>query len=144
MALITIGRANKFDPFYRYKMPDLVIKIEGIKTRIVNIEQIAKALSRESYELMKYFAYELGTNVKDNALNGTFSHNDLSNLLSLYIDTFVLCYNCENPETKYIVMKQKLGMSCKACGNISEVTSQHKIMKIIVKSIQPTQPCKMF
>jgi len=47
MATINIG-GQKNDKFYRYKMPDLVIKIEGkgMKTVLVNICAIAKALHR--------------------------------------------------------------------------------------------------
>jgi translation initiation factor 5 len=49
MATINIG-GQKNDRFYRYKMPDLAIKIEGkgkgMKTVLVNICAIAKALHR--------------------------------------------------------------------------------------------------
>ncbi|CAK5024227.1 unnamed protein product [Meloidogyne enterolobii] len=41
---------NVQDPFYRYKMPRLLAKVEGkgngIKTVVANMPEIAKALSR--------------------------------------------------------------------------------------------------
>jgi translation initiation factor 5 len=49
MAMINVNRQTH-DMFYRYKMPKLVAKVEGtgngIKTVLVNITAIAKALSR--------------------------------------------------------------------------------------------------
>jgi len=49
MATININR-NVTDMFYRYKMPKVIVKVEGkgngIKTRIVNMSDIAKALDR--------------------------------------------------------------------------------------------------
>ena len=49
MASVNINR-NLTDQFYRYKMPKLLAKVEGrgngIKTVIVNMVEIAKALNR--------------------------------------------------------------------------------------------------
>ena len=62
---VNIGNNNQNDPFYRYKMPALVIKTKGkrngVKTELVNINDIAKSLSRESESIMKFLGYELGT-----------------------------------------------------------------------------------
>ena len=53
------------DPFYRYKMPSLVVKVEGkgngIKTVILNLDDVARSLGRPSIYLMKYFSCKLGT-----------------------------------------------------------------------------------
>lgn len=49
MATVNIIRSNK-DQFYRYKMPLIIVKIEGkgngIKTVIANVTDVAKALGR--------------------------------------------------------------------------------------------------
>lgn len=49
MASVNVNR-NLSDQFYRYKMPKLIAKVEGkgngIKTVIVNMVEIAKALNR--------------------------------------------------------------------------------------------------
>lgn len=49
MASVNVNR-NLTDQFYRYKMPKLLAKVEGkgngIKTVIVNMVDIAKALNR--------------------------------------------------------------------------------------------------
>jgi hypothetical protein len=49
MAMLNINRQTN-DMFYRYKMPKLVAKVEGtgngIKTVLVNVTDVAKALHR--------------------------------------------------------------------------------------------------
>ena len=68
MALQNIGASNRDDAFYRYKMPRMITKIEGrgngIKTNIVNMVDIAKALARPASYTTKYFGCELGAQSK--------------------------------------------------------------------------------
>ena len=52
------------DPFYRYKMPRLMAKVEGkgngVKTVIPNMVDVARALGRPATYCTKYFGCELG------------------------------------------------------------------------------------
>ncbi|XAR51491.1 hypothetical protein NMG60_11006135 [Bertholletia excelsa] len=68
MALQNIGASNRDDAFYRYKMPKMITKIEGrgngIKTNVVNMVDIAKALARPASYTTKYFGCELGAQSK--------------------------------------------------------------------------------
>lgn len=49
MGSLNVNRSVS-DPFYRYKMPKLIAKVEGkgngIKTVIVNMVEVAKAIGR--------------------------------------------------------------------------------------------------
>lgn len=51
------------DPHYRYKMPKLLTKIEGsgngIRTNIVNMTAVAKALGRPPSYPSKYFLFKM-------------------------------------------------------------------------------------
>jgi translation initiation factor 5 len=58
MGTLNVNR-NVMDTFYRYKMPRLVAKVEGkgngIKTVIVNMADVARALNRPATYPTKYF-----------------------------------------------------------------------------------------
>ena len=147
---INIRRDVK-DSFYRYKMPKMSVKIEGkgngIKTVIPNMSDIAKALSRPPTYPTKYFGFELGAQVKCEEkndryiINGQHESKKLQDLLDGFIDKFVLCAHCKNPETDLIINKNGIIRDCKACGKRSEVDHKHKLTAFIMKH-PPTQPKK--
>ncbi|KAL8030942.1 hypothetical protein ABFX02_14G319200 [Erythranthe guttata] len=145
MALQNIGAGNKDDAFYRYKMPRMITKIEGrgngIKTNIVNMVDIAKALSRPASYTTKYFGCELGAQSKFDEKTGTSHVNGahdtakLAGLLENFIKKFVQCYGCGNPETEVIITKsQMINLKCAACGFISDVDMRDKLTTFIIKN----------
>ncbi|KAJ7345214.1 hypothetical protein JRQ81_001164 [Phrynocephalus forsythii] len=134
------------DQFYRYKMPRLIAKVEGkgngIKTVIVNMVDVAKALNRPPTYPTKYFGCELGAqtqfDVKNDRyiVNGSHEANKLQDMLDGFIKKFVLCPECENPETDLHVnpKKQTIGNSCKACGYRGMLDTNHKLCTFILKN----------
>jgi len=134
------------DVFYRYKMPRLVAKVEGkgngIKTVIVNMAEVAKALGRPPTYPTKYFGCELGAQTQFDFKNERFivngSHDavKLQDLLDGFIRKFVLCPECENPETDLLVSTKKntVSQGCKACGYHGILVSNHKLMTYILKN----------
>jgi translation initiation factor 5 len=132
-------------------MPKMSVKIEGkgngIKTVIPNMSDIAKALSRPPTYPTKYFGFELGAQVKCEEkndryiINGQHESKKLQDLLDGFIDKFVLCGHCKNPETDLIINKNGIIRDCKACGKRSEVDHKHKLTAFIMKH-PPTQPKK--
>ncbi|KAL3839961.1 hypothetical protein ACJIZ3_024552 [Penstemon smallii] len=145
MALQNIGAGNKDDAFYRYKMPRMITKIEGrgngIKTNVVNMVDIAKALSRPASYTTKYFGCELGAQSKFDEKTGTSHVNGahdtakLAGLLENFIKKFVQCYGCGNPETEIFITKsQMINLKCAACGFISEVDMRDKLTTFILKN----------
>ncbi|PIN19019.1 Translation initiation factor 5 (eIF-5) [Handroanthus impetiginosus] len=145
MALLNIGAGNKDDAFYRYKMPKMITKIEGrgngIKTNVVNMVDIAKALGRPASYTTKYFGCELGAQSKFDEKTGTSHVNGahdtakLAGLLENFIKKFVQCYGCGNPETEIIITKsQMINLKCAACGFISEVDMRDKLTTFILKN----------
>ncbi|KAM8916457.1 eukaryotic translation initiation factor 5 [Spinachia spinachia] len=134
------------DQFYRYKMPRLIAKVEGkgngIKTVIVNMVDVAKALNRPPTYPTKFFGCELGAQTQFDSkndryiVNGSHEANKLQDMLDGFIRKFVLCPECDNPETDLHVnpKKQTIGNSCKACGYRGMLDTRHKLCTFILKN----------
>ncbi|KAL5963218.1 Eukaryotic translation initiation factor 5 [Taenia solium] len=137
---------NVSDAFYRYKMPQLSAKVEGkgngIKTVIVNVTDIAKRLNRKPIYVTKYFGCELGAQIHVDdkndryIVNGAHDTARLQELLFAFINKFVLCSNCGNPETT-LQVKIKPGVVntiCTACGNRGQLDPRHRLTQFIIKN----------
>lgn len=145
MALLNIGASNRDDAFYRYKMPRLITKIEGrgngIKTNLVNMVDVAKALARPPAYTTKYFGCELGAQSKFDLktataiVNGAHDTAKLAGLLENFIKKYVQCYECRNPETEIVITKSQLIiLKCAACGFLSDVDMRDKLTTFILKN----------
>lgn len=129
-------------------MPVLLTKIEGkgngIKTVIPNMTDIAKALARPPTYPTKYFGCELGAQTTFDEkneryiVNGAHDASRLRELLTTFIDKFVLCPNCKNPETDLYISgsgkREKIYRDCKACGHHQDVDMTHKLTTFILKN----------
>ncbi|KAI0297503.1 domain found in IF2B/IF5-domain-containing protein [Multifurca ochricompacta] len=138
-------RRDVDDKFYRYRMPVLLTKIEGkgngIKTVVPNMSDVARALSRPPTYPTKFFGSELGaqTSVDEKndryIVNGAHDATRLRELLDAFIDKFVLCGSCKNPETDLIITKTELIVrDCKACGERTSVDMRHRLSTYILKN----------
>ncbi|KAI0049712.1 eukaryotic translation initiation factor 5 [Auriscalpium vulgare] len=141
-------RRDVDDKFYRYRMPILLTKIEGkgngIKTVVPNMADVARALSRPPTYPTKFFGSELGaqTSVDEKndryIVNGAHDATRLRELLDAFIDKFVLCGSCKNPETDLILTKNEMIVrDCKACGERTNVDMRHRLSTYIIKNPPP-------
>lgn len=150
MATVNIRRDVK-DNFYRYKMEKIQSKIEGkgngIKTVIVNLTSIANSLARPGAYVIKYFGFELGAQTNTNPaddrwiINGAHEASKLQDYLDGFINKFVLCKECKNPETEVIFKDGNIVLDCKACGKRSLVDPRLKLSGFIMKN-QPSKKNK--
>ncbi|KAJ3304361.1 hypothetical protein HDV03_002842 [Kappamyces sp. JEL0829] len=102
---------------------------------------VAKALARPPSYPSKFFGGELGTQVKIDekknhyVINGKHEADQLQNLLDDFIEKFVLCASCKNPETEFEFTKDdKILKDCKACGIHSPIHMGHKLVTFILKN----------
>ncbi|KAH8238203.1 hypothetical protein KR032_000959 [Drosophila birchii] len=151
MATVNVNRSVT-DIFYRYKMPRLQAKVEGkgngIKTVLVNMAEVARAIGRPATYPTKYFGCELGAQTLFDhknerfIVNGSHDVNKLQDLLDGFIRKFVLCPECDNPETNLSVSakNQTISQSCKACGFHGLLKVNHKVNTFIVKNPPSLNP----
>ncbi|CAG2108457.1 unnamed protein product [Medioppia subpectinata] len=144
MGSVNVNR-NLTDQFYRYKMPKIIAKVEGkgngIKTVIVNMVDVAKALNRPPMYPTKYFGCVLGAQVNCDAkneryiVNGAHESAKLQDLLDGFIQKYVLCSSCDNPETVLNVSHKKgtINSQCKACGHSCMLSIADKLATYILK-----------
>lgn len=143
MALRNIG-GDKGDKFFRYKMPDIMSKVEkpgtnGQQTVILNIAEISKAIKINPQYTTKFFGYELGAQASYQAssdrtcavLKGIHRIDELRKLLEKFISMFILCPTCKLPE---ITMSAKKSVTaiCASCGFGGPLNTGHRLEKFIV------------
>ncbi|RYP93397.1 hypothetical protein DL770_000440 [Monosporascus sp. CRB-9-2] len=143
MALVNVRR-DVTDAFYRYKMEKLQTKIEGkgngIKTVVTNLSSVAQSLARPGSYVIKYFGFELGaqTNIDPPddrwIINGAHDAPKLQDYLDGFINKFVLCKKCKNPETDVVIKDGHILLDCKACGQRTEVDLRLKLSGFILKN----------
>ena len=110
----------------RFEMPQVESFIQGNKTIVKNFLAMLKAIHRDQKHLFKFLAKETATaaSVDESGrliLNGKFYQEQVNDLMKNYVKQFVLCPECQRPDTK-VVEKQGVKMlKCEACGAISAV-----------------------
>ncbi|KAF9763366.1 Eukaryotic translation initiation factor 5 [Nosema granulosis] len=135
--MIDINRTTT-DLHYRYKMPRISIQHSGgSKTILVNLQEVSSSLKRDPLHILKYISYDLATQTKVDSkkyiVNGKHDARRIQDCIFDFIDLFVLCSKCENPETFY-VDAGGLSKECLACGEKTKVPN-HKLNATILKDL---------
>eukprot|EP00744_Colponema_vietnamica_P008503 GILI01012126.1.p2 GENE.GILI01012126.1~~GILI01012126.1.p2 ORF type:complete len:223 (-),score=87.79 GILI01012126.1:322-990(-) len=144
MSTLNIPSTNT-DPSYRYKMPRMITRIEGrgngIKTNLVNMTDVARALKTPPEYATKFFGCELGAQSKYDpkeekaVVNGAHETVMLQKMLDKFIEKFLLCTRCQLPETDLEVTKKgDIFADCKACGSHEMIDMSHKLCTFILKN----------
>ncbi|KAG0045807.1 hypothetical protein BGZ83_008975 [Gryganskiella cystojenkinii] len=154
-SMVNIPSTNP-DPYYRYKMPALEIRInparvrtnnpqkEAIEvpasTQIQNLSAVARALNRPLEYVSKFFELELEMlGVADDRQRwfklqgGALSEQELMLTLDKFIRRFVLCYVCNNPETALTILNTHIMKECGACGQSTRVDRFSKLTRFILR-----------
>ena len=87
---------------------------------IKNFGDVSNTLNRDPQHVLKYLLRELGTsgNVEGNRaiLQGKFTHYVINDRIKEYVDNFVICHECNRPDT-VIIREDRIDMlKCSACG----------------------------
>ena len=143
MSKIPIG-GDPSDPHHRYFRPESDCRLSGkgyaAKTEIANLKEIVCSLKRKPDQIIKYMSQKLQCNTKDQiTLSGHHDVTEIEEKLENYIEEFVLCSYCGNPETVIEISPKKVVyLRCKACGE-STSCPDSKFCSFIVKSQSPSK-----
>lgn len=66
-------------------------------------------------------------------LKGAHSRETLMEMLEAFINKFVLCPACGNPETLIVIQGGQVKLSCEACTHTSAADNKHKLAAYMVK-----------
>lgn len=106
----------------RFELPKINAIIQGSKTIIKDFAKIIKDLRREPKETAKYIASEFATactfNGDDLILKGKFSAFEVQKAVHEYIKEFILCKECNRPDTRITEHSRIKVLKCEACGAI--------------------------
>jgi len=128
-------------------MPVVRAKVEGrgngIKTVVENCADIAKALDRNPEYVVKFFGFELGTLTSNQnekyIVNGKHDGEVLAKVLDIFIEKFVLCGGCRNPETNMNIKGDKIFLVCRACGKTTQCDPTHRLVSYMTKRDEKTK-----
>ena len=103
---------------------------------------VAHDLARPAVYITKFFGFELGAQAKvvgegatqRHIVNGAHDKEKLQDLLDVFINKFVLCGECKNPETVLVIKTGHVLRECKACGKRTDIDKGHKLSSFIIKS----------
>jgi translation initiation factor 2 subunit 2 len=109
-----VFETKRFEPVKAYSV------IQGNRTFIQNFKDVADSLNRDPQHVLKYLLRELGTagNLEGvrAILQGKFNHFLINERIDEYIEKYVICHECNRPDTKIIREDRIFILKCAACG----------------------------
>ena len=125
----------------RFKLPKAEIFYEGNTTVIKNFDKICDAVNRDSDLILKFLLGAVGTSGEMDGVRvvfqGKIPPKQMQDKLKEYIDTYVMCSECNKPDTHLVKQGRTILIRCDACGAFRSVKSKRK--KI---TQQPTEKLK--
>lgn len=104
----------------RFQVPKAYSMIQGNKTIIKNLGEIADSLNRDPQHILKFLLRELGTagNLEGGRaiVQGKFTHYLINERIDEYVKRFIMCHECNRPDTRIIRDGRIFILKCEACG----------------------------
>jgi translation initiation factor 2 subunit beta (aeIF-2b) len=102
-------------------VPDPEVRKEGNVTVFENFRDVCQELSREADHVMKFLQDEVGTSARIDEsgrvrLTGDFGAKRISDAIEAYTEQYVLCSECDLPDTNIEREQGAERLQCTACG----------------------------
>jgi len=103
-------------------------------------------LDRNPEYVNKFFGFELGALTSNQnekyIVNGRHDGEDLAKVLDTFIEKFVLCGGCRNPETNINIKGEKIFLVCRACGKTTQCDPANRLVAYMTKRDEKTKGSK--
>jgi len=124
----------------RFTVPAAELMLEGKTTVLRNFDVICQAINRETDQVLVYLLREIGTagalEGKRVVFKGRVTPVQVDERIKAYVDTYVLCSECNRPDTR-LVKDDRVGiLECDACGARRPVKSVKKTAKVDVAILE--------
>ena len=114
----------------RFKVPKVDVFYEGNTTVFKNFDKIVDILNREANHLLKFFLGNVGTAgdiVRGRIIfQGKIPTRTIQDRLNEYVDTYVICSECNRPDTHLVKKGRTILIRCDACGAFKSIRSLKK------------------
>ena len=104
----------------RFEIPKIQGHVEGTKTILTNLQQIASHIRRDQEHLLKFLLKELATSGKIQGNRVIFQRKipstKINDKIQDYVNEFVICKECKKPDTEIIKKDRYSFVHCLACG----------------------------
>ena len=104
----------------RFTIPKVDSFTEGNRTFVRNFKEISETLNRPPKHILKFLLRELATagtlGDMQAVFQGRFSRNTFDELIERYTKLYVICPECQKPDTGIKKEDRYLFLVCKACG----------------------------
>jgi translation initiation factor 2 subunit 2 len=125
----------------RFKVPKADIFYEGNTTVIKNFDKITDSIYLDPPFVLYFLLGNLGTAgelIGSRAVfQGKIPTKNIHDRIKEYVDTFVICSECNRPDTHLVKQGRELLIRCDACGAFRSVKSRKK--KVVT---QPSESLK--
>ena len=115
----------------RFKIPKVEIFYEGNTTVLKNFDKILSTINRKADHLLKFLLDNVGTAgelVGNRAVfQGKIPPKTVQDKVVEYIDIYVLCSECNRPDTHLVKKDRMILVRCDACGAFRAVGSRKKM-----------------
>ncbi len=104
----------------RWTLPDPEILIEGNQTIIRNFSELISKMDRDPNHVYQFLLNELGTSGTRESVRvmfkGRIPPKRIRGKIVNYVKTFILCNQCNAPDTHFVKEDRTTLMKCQACG----------------------------
>ena len=112
----------------RFEVPKAQLQRAGLRNIFANFDSVAQKLRREPEHLLKYILKQLATSRETRTeqviLIGNFSEDQVNRKIQQYVEAYVLCKECNRPDTKIEREDRLEFLKCEACG------AKHPVAKV--------------